>query len=131
MSTPTPPQSDRDAPPPEHTTNEIVPVSVPRAVEAEARSRARQSNEALEDVLAEHVAVVPDYCFSPVEGDSVPSATTRRVALHTTVEPELAAIVDELSDDPREWIREAVREKIRWERQREIDDGGTTTDGSR
>lgn len=113
MSTPTPPQSDRDASPPEHTTSEIVPVSVPRAVEAEARSRARQSNEALEDVLAEHIAVVPDYCFSPVEGDSVPSDPTRRVALHTTVEPELAAFVDELADDRREWIREAVQEKAR------------------
>lgn len=101
-------QTDSDAPP-VRTIERIVPVTVPYEFELEMRDRAESLGLPLEDVLSECVAVIPDCCFSPVEEH--PERDARRMALHTTVEPELAARVDQLAADERDWIREAVKEK--------------------
>lgn len=122
-------ESNTDAPPPNCTTTEIVPVSVPRAVEVEARSRAAQSNEAVEDVLADHVTAVPDYRISPTDGERVPPGPHRRVALHVPVEPALAEAVDALADDRRAWVREAIEEKVRRERGRGTESDAGTSGG--
>lgn len=95
---------------PEQTTTQIVPVTVPREIESEARARADRFNLALEDAIADHIRVVPSWCFSAAEEGIRPGA--HRIALHTAVEPAVADVVDELArGDRREWFREAIREK--------------------
>lgn len=106
----------RTGPVPRTTATSVVPVTVPLAVERAARERAGRLEMAVEDALAEHVTVVPAYCFSPRETAAEPD--TRRVALHTAVQPELAEVVEDLADgDEWAWVREAVLEKV----QREAD----------
>lgn len=113
--------TDADAPetvpdvasPPERTTTRVVPVTVPREVERAARARAERHDVALEDAIADHVRVVPAWCFSPAEEGP---ADARRNVLHTPVEPATAALVDDLAaGDRRQWIREAIHEKARRE----------------
>lgn len=109
--------TDTDEPPdhpPTRTAERIVPVSVPREIEREARRRAAELDVAVEDAVADHVRIVPAWCLSPAEDG--PDGGARRVALHTTVEPTVADVIDELAGgDRQEWLREAVREKARRE----------------
>lgn len=101
---------ESDERPPGRTTDEIVPVSVPRSIEQEARELADDTGVALEDALADHVNVVPHFCHSAVE-DGEPGSV-RRVALHTAVTPETAEAIDRLTDDREAWVREAVRGRL-------------------
>lgn len=105
--------ADGDEPPdhpPTKTAERIVPVSVPLEIEREARRRAAELDVAIEDAVADHVRVVPAWCVSPAEDG--PDDETRRVALHTTVEPTVADLIDDLAAGDRDgWVREAVHEK--------------------
>lgn len=97
---------------PERTTDEIVPVSVPRGIEQEAHRRADRLGVALEDALADHVNVVPVFAHSVGRADD--PENVRRVALHTTVTPETAAAIDRQAEgvDREEWVRDAVETKL-------------------